>query len=144
MPGGSVMADRFVDSNVLIYAAIADENDISKTERAAEVLDEGGLAFSTQVFAETYTQLTKPTRPGRLSHETAVEFLESLTESPVQAVTLDVVRVAFAIKHRYHISYWDAAIIAAAKALGCYEILSEDLHNGQDYDGVRVVNPFVG
>jgi predicted nucleic acid-binding protein len=45
-------------------------------------------------------------------------------------------------KHRYQISYWDAAVIEAARALGCREILSEDLSDGQDYSGVRVTNPF--
>jgi predicted nucleic acid-binding protein len=40
------------------------------------------------------------------------------------------------------ISYWDAAIVAAAKKLGCHTLYSEDLNDGQDYDGVTVVNPF--
>ncbi|HXV64692.1 MAG TPA: hypothetical protein VEK15_28600 [Vicinamibacteria bacterium] len=43
---------------------------------------------------------------------------------------------------KFHISYWDAAVIEAARALGCAEILSEDLSDGQDYDGVVVRNPF--
>jgi DNA-binding transcriptional MerR regulator len=40
------------------------------------------------------------------------------------------------------LSYWDAAIIEAARALGCTHVLSEDLSDGQDYGGVRVTNPF--
>jgi predicted nucleic acid-binding protein len=43
---------------------------------------------------------------------------------------------------RYVISYWDAAIIEASRALGCAIVLSEDLSHGQDYDGVTVQNPF--
>ena len=39
-------------------------------------------------------------------------------------------------------SYWDAAILASAKALGCQTLYTEDLNHGQDYDGVRAVNPF--
>jgi predicted nucleic acid-binding protein len=35
------------------------------------------------------------------------------------------------------------AILAAAKALGCQTLYSEDLSHGQEYDGVRVVNPFL-
>ena len=34
------------------------------------------------------------------------------------------------------------AILAAAKAARCQQLLSEDLNHGQDYDGV-VVNPFL-
>ena len=43
---------------------------------------------------------------------------------------------------RYMISYWDAAILAAPEALGAQTLFSEDLSDGQQYGGVRVVNPF--
>ena len=40
------------------------------------------------------------------------------------------------------ISYWDAAILVAAEALGARTVYSEDLNDGQQYGQVRVVNPF--
>ena len=43
---------------------------------------------------------------------------------------------------RYRLSCWDAAIIEAARALGCETVLSEDLTDGRDYGGVIVENPF--
>jgi predicted nucleic acid-binding protein len=43
---------------------------------------------------------------------------------------------------RFQLSYWDAAVIEAARAMGCTDVLSEDLNDGQDYAGVRVTNPF--
>jgi predicted nucleic acid-binding protein len=46
------------------------------------------------------------------------------------------------LRQRCRISYWDAAIISAAKALGCSAVYSEDLNDGQKYDGVTAVNPF--
>ncbi len=49
---------------------------------------------------------------------------------------------ALAACRRFSISYWDAAILEAGRALGCDVILSEDLSDGQDYAGVRVENPF--
>jgi predicted nucleic acid-binding protein len=42
----------------------------------------------------------------------------------------------------FQLSYWDAAIIEASRAMGCTQVLSEDLSDGQDYGGVRVTNPF--
>jgi len=45
-------------------------------------------------------------------------------------------------RQRFQLSYWDAAIIEAARTMGCTEVLSEDLSDGQDYAGVRVTNPF--
>ena len=45
---------------------------------------------------------------------------------------------------RYRLSYWDAATIEAARALGCETVLSEDLNDGQDFGGVIFENPFRG
>jgi predicted nucleic acid-binding protein len=33
-------------------------------------------------------------------------------------------------------------ILCSAQQLGCNEVWSEDLSDGQDYNGVLVVNPF--
>jgi predicted nucleic acid-binding protein len=46
------------------------------------------------------------------------------------------------LKDRFQISYWDAAIVAAAKRLGATTLYSEDLADGQVFEGVQVVNPF--
>ena len=54
---------------------------------------------------------------------------------------MGVVWAAFALRDRYGISYWDAAILAA-QALGCRTVWSEDLDDGQDYGGIVVRNPF--
>jgi predicted nucleic acid-binding protein len=43
---------------------------------------------------------------------------------------------------RHRISYWDAAILVAADALGAKNVYSEDLNVGQQYGRVQVVNPF--
>ena len=51
-------------------------------------------------------------------------------------------RAAVAISQRFGLSYWDGAILAAARAAGCEAVYSEDLSSEQDYDGLRVINPF--
>ena len=71
-------------------------------------------------------------------------FTEALQRFRVQTVTLDVMRAAFAIRERFGLSYWDSAILAAARECGCDAVYSEDLSDEQDYEGVRVINPFVG
>ena len=60
----------------------------------------------------------------------------------VQPVTVDVFRAGVSISERYRLSYWDGAILAAARALVCDAVYSEDLSSEQDYDGLRVINPF--
>ena len=63
---------------------------------------------------------------------------------PVQAITLDVFRRAAADCQRFQLSYWDATILAAARAAGCDAVFSEDMSAAQDYDGLRVLNRFRG
>lgn len=89
-------------------------------------------------------QSTRASRTDRLGHQEAVDLIESWVRFPVQELTFSILHSALACKDRYQISYWDAAIIEAARAAGCREVLSEDLQDGHDYGGVRVVNPFRG
>ncbi len=63
---------------------------------------------------------------------------------PVQPVTADLFRPAVAISRRYRLSYWDGAILAAARTLGCDVVYSEDMSSEQDYGGLRVIDPFAG
>ena len=133
---------RFVDTNVLLYAASILPEEEAKRRRARELLAEPNLAVSVQVLQEFYHQATRATRPGRLSDDDAVRFLDPVLEMRVQAVTLTVFRDAVAIRRRFGLSYWDAAILAAARALGCDAVYSEDMSAEQDYGRIRVVNPF--
>lgn len=55
--------------------------------------------------------------------------------------TADAVIEAFAIEHRYNISFWDALMIQAAGTSGATVVYSEDLADGQTYGPIRVVNP---
>ena len=134
---------RFVDTNVLLYAVSALSEDADKRLRALDLLDTADLALSVQVLQEFYHQATRPGRAGALTRAQALEFIESIGDFPVQDVTIDLFRAGAVICERFQLSYWDGAILAAARALGCDVLYSEDLNAGQDYDGVRVVNPFV-
>ena len=133
---------RFVDTNVLLYAASILPEEEDKRLRARELLAEPNLAVSVQVLQEFYHQATRATRPGRLSEDDAVRFLEPVLEMRVQAVTLRVFREAVSIRRRFGLSYWDSAILAAARTLGCDAVYSEDMSAEQDYGGIRVINPF--
>ena len=133
---------RFVDTNVLLYGVSPLPEDVGKRRRALELLREPDLAISVQVLQEFYHQATRSTRPGRLTHADALAFLGTLLRFPIQGVTLDVFRAGVAISQRFDLSYWDGAILAAARALGCDAVYSEDLSSEQDYDGLRVINPF--
>lgn len=133
---------RFVDTNVLLYAIARDPDEQAKAQRANDILDGGDLALSVQVLQEFYVQATRSTRPDALTHDQAAALVESFLRFPAAPITVAVMRAALATAERFGISYWDAAILEAGRSLGCEVVLSEDLADGADYDGVRVENPF--
>jgi predicted nucleic acid-binding protein len=95
------------------------------------------------VLQEFYVQATHSRRPDRLSHEHAKAFVESFRlRFPVQSITPELVVAALEIRERFQVSYWDAAILEAARLLNCRVLLSEDLGHGQAYGPVTVENPF--
>lgn len=133
---------RFVDTNVLLYAVSRDPQEQAKAERANEILSSRDLGLSAQVLQEFYVQATRKTRPNGIEHEQALGLVESFRRFPVQETTTGLVLAAMTARRRFELSYWDAAILEAARSLGCEVVLSEDLNDGQDYAGVRVENPF--
>ena len=132
----------FVDTNVLLYAISNDPAEHDKAVRANEILAARDAALSVQVLQEFYVQATRAGRPDRIAHDHAVRLVESFLRFPVAAMTTNMMRAAMATSERFTISYWDAAILEAARSLRCDVVLSEDLSDGQDYAGVRVVDPF--
>ena len=95
-----------------------------------------------QVLQEFYVQATRPMRDGALTHEEATGLIQSWKRYHPVAITPEILDAALVARERWRISYWDAAIIEAARSAQCDTVLSEDLNDGQDYGGVRVVNPF--
>ena len=133
---------HFVDTNVLLYALSTAVEEAGKRERARALLDREDLAFSVQVLQEFYVQATRPTRADPLSHEQTVNLIESWLRYPVQAITVDIHLAALSARLRWALSYWDAAIVEAARALGCRVILTEDLQHGMNFAGIHAENPF--
>lgn len=132
---------RFLDTNVLVYAYDLDAP--AKRERALRCVEEGWLhlgqvAISVQVLQELHVNLL---RRGRTVPE-AGQVIDDFALWPVVDNTLPLLRSAIDVQARWQLSFWDAMIVAAARVSGARELLTEDLNAGQDFDGVRVVNPF--
>jgi predicted nucleic acid-binding protein len=133
---------RFADTNILLYAISRDALERDKAQRANEILSARDIALSVQVLQEFYVQATRPSRADAITHQQAVRLVESFRRFEVLDITSRLMLAAFNTRQRFGVSYWDAAIIEAARALGCEILLSEDLADQQDYAGVRVENPF--
>jgi predicted nucleic acid-binding protein len=133
---------RFLDTNILLYSISRDRGESAKRNVAVEILDRRDNALSVQVLQEFYVQATRPTRSDAIPHEIAVGLIRTWLRFSVQDITVGIMNGALEIKERFRLSYWDAAIVAAARTLGCNELLSEDMSHGLDIDGVAISNPF--
>jgi predicted nucleic acid-binding protein len=136
-------AEVFVDTNVFLYSIDEDPASAEKREAAQALLLSERWGWSLQVAAEFYVNATSPKRPFRLESADAKALIETWLCYPTLSVTPDLLRAAIVVQQRFQLSYWDAAIIAAGRELGCGIVYSEDLNHGQEYDGIRVVNPFL-
>jgi predicted nucleic acid-binding protein len=136
------MPVTFVDTNVLLYAVSTAPEERPKAVAARAILDRTDLALSVQVLQEFYVQATRAGRRDPLTRGQASALLEAWLRFEVQDVTVPLMRSAVETGARYRISYWDAAVIEAARMTGCRTVLSEDLADGSDFGGVRVMNPF--
>jgi len=137
-----VTARHFIDTNVLLYSISRDPGEAGKRERAVALLDRDDGALSVQVLQEFYVQATRASRPDPLPHEIAAGLIATWTRFAVQDITLSILGGALEIKASHGLSYWDSAIVAAARAQGCRELYSEDMSHGQEIDGVTIIDPF--
>ena len=134
-------AKVFFDTNILVYAANGSGKDERKRQRALDLLESEDFGISAQVLQEFFvTVVRKGSKP--LSAAKALEWIEWWAVFPCQPTDHQLVCNAIERSERYTIPYWDAAIIAAAEALGAQTVYSEDLSDGQQYGRVRVINPF--
>ena len=132
----------FVDTNILLYAVSTAADEATKSSTAIAILDREDLVLSAQVLQEFYAQATRPTRPDALSHDVAVALIESWLRFSVVETTVQLILDALSSARRWRISFWDAAIVEAARAGGCSTLLTEDLQGGMNFAGVTVDNPF--
>jgi predicted nucleic acid-binding protein len=130
-----------LDTNVLLYAFSKVPRDAAKARIARQWIAREDWGVTVQVLQEFYVNAVRT--PHELGHEEALAMIAEIADSrPVGVTDLPLMRHALQLKSRYRIAYWDAAVIAGARRLGASILVSEDLAHGQDYAGVRVLNPF--
>jgi predicted nucleic acid-binding protein len=135
-------AECVLDTNVLVYAAAGRGAADTKRRRAIALIEETDFGLSAQILQEFYVTVTRKL-PYSLAPSEALEWIEALDPFPCLAVDRSLVKIAVELAERHRLSYWDAAVVAATQALGAVTLYTEDLNDGQTFDEVRVVNPFL-
>ena len=133
----------FIDTNVLVYAH--DASDPRKHAVARDLVselwaDRSGVV-SSQVLQELYVVMTRKLDPP-MSRSDARELVALYATWHLVAVDAELILDAALLEDRQGFSFWDALIVEAARRAGAARLVSEDLRNGRDLDGVAVENPF--
>jgi predicted nucleic acid-binding protein len=116
----------FVDTSVLVWA------------RDVTGPDEQHERWHGCPYYVTVTQKLSPHRDVTGAREDVASLV---TWRPIPA-DLGTMDAAWAIEDRFGLSWWDSLIVAAAQLGGCTHLLTEDLSDGQSFDGVLVISPF--
>lgn len=135
-------ADKFIDSNVFVY--LFDKTDANKRQCAENLVQQafqqGTACISYQVVQETINVIT------RKLDATAEEARRLLDDVLIPLWQINPSRLLYQrsldLQARYRFSFYDSLIIAAALEGGCKTLYSEDLHHGQQIEGLTIENPF--
>jgi predicted nucleic acid-binding protein len=134
-------ARSFFDTNVLIYAD--DKAAPAKQRRALDLVAEhrraGTGVVSLQVLHEYFVTIT---RKLRVDQRIARRKVELLAEFDIAATDITDILAAIDLHFVHGFSFWDALVMRSAKQAGCSVLLTEDMQETREIDGVRIVNPF--
>lgn len=132
-----------LDTNILVYAASAGD-DSGKHNATLELFDRlaaTGAIIAIPVIGELFNARRKKkfTELSVLLADVEI-WMEAFDCAPAQ---LEDYLKASALSDLFDLQYFDALIITVAARAGATMLLSEDMQDGLDVDGLRVVNPFV-
>jgi predicted nucleic acid-binding protein len=94
-----------------------------------------------QVIAEYYAVVTGKLKPG-MEIASARKDVEDLFSWRPLPITPALIAEAWILQDIFHLPWWDSLIVSAGKILQCVYLLSEDFQHSQDFEGIRVINPF--
>jgi predicted nucleic acid-binding protein len=135
----------FIDSNVFVYSV--DHCEPIKQSIANDLIRslavEGVVVISYQVIQEFFNWALVKSAV-KMTADEARSYLATAFR-PLQLVppSFALVSDAIRIQERYRLSWYDSLIVAAAQQGGCDILYSEDLQHGQQFETVRVQNPFL-
>lgn len=131
-------ADRFFDTNVLVYANSQGDY---RTAPARQLLLDGGVV-GVQVLNEFASVAQAKLGFTWRQVQEAIENIVILCPNP-RPLSIGTHLRALRVSKRYGLSIWDGLIVAAAAEARCSKLMTEDLQHGQVVEGVQIENPFL-
>ena len=136
------MSKIFIDTNILVYTL--DQKNIEKRDMARrivkKVVESHQPVISTQVIKEFYVVASTKLKADPIVVKNIIHNFHNME---IVNNDLDLIEQAIDISILSQLSFWDSLIIAAAEKENCEYVLSEDLNSGQNYRGIKLLNPFI-
>ena len=131
------VAEAFHDTNVVLYLR---SGDAAKADRAEELFASGG-SVSVQVLNE-FAAVAR--RQLRMDWSQIHEVLLQLRAvCVVESLSVETHARGVMLAERYKLNVYDAMIDSSALLAGCRFLYTEDMHDGQVFEGqLTVRNPF--
>lgn len=131
-------AETFFDTNIVLYLFSLDS---AKADRAEELLAAGGVV-SVQVLNELASVAHR--KLAMTWRDVGEILVQVRAVCRVEPLTLETHMRGLEIAERYSLSIYDAMILAAALGAGCSILYTEDMQNGQVFDGrLTIRDPFM-
>ena len=129
-----------LDSNILVYSRVREDH------RHAAALDlirrsaQADCILPVQVLGE-FLNVVRRKLPR--SFDEACTHAERLkTLMPVVETRADVMLLAARRTRPHGLQFWDSVLCEVVRSAGGEVLLSEDMQDGRELDGLRIVNPF--
>ena len=138
----------FLDTNIFIYALTKPkvETDIYKRQVAIELLKKlyqnKDIQLSVQVVNEIHINMV---RKFKIEDDIVFRLMQDniFSIASVATLSLQTYNIAFDVRGKYNISYWDSLVVASALESKCDILYSEDMQDGLILeDKLKIVNPF--
>jgi len=130
-------AERFFDTNVLLYLL---SSDAFRADHAERELSAGGV-ISVQVLNEFASVAWR--KLGMSVAEIREVLATIRAVCTVVPISEEVHDLGLQLIEKYRLSLYDAMIVAAALLAGCKTLFSEDMQHGQIFEGsLQIGNPF--
>ena len=111
-----MIAEIFLDANVLLYASSNATEDKTKREQAQALIIAAPFALSAQVLQEYIANALRKKQLG-ISETNIHAMLELAATATVLPISLELILTSVQIRRKFQVSHWDATIIAAALEL---------------------------
>ena len=137
------MTRALVDTNVLVYAALEEQDlHLKAVESIANIVDKGEMVISTQNLAELSRVLLEKVKPGISPANVKRMVFGYSHSSTVLEYSHSTVVNAISIKDKYGVRFFDALLVATMQENGVSKIITENTKHFEKIEWLEAVNPF--